>query len=120
MPIILIGAYRLAKDNKSATLFFIFGCVGGLLLLPFYFDKQQRMLIENHFDALMYTAGAAVFVLTMGVLARLSAMARWRTIDRVDHGRCAVCGYDLRATPGRCPECGTISANEQKTGPKLK
>ena len=48
-------------------------------------------------------------VLVFGVLPLRymahAVSARW--FDR--RGLCVVCGYDLRATPDRCPECGTLA-----------
>jgi hypothetical protein len=46
-------------------------------------------------------------LLILGVIPTIWISKRWPT--RKPPGICTLCGYDLRATPNRCPECGTIA-----------
>ena len=48
----------------------------------------------------------AILLLLYPLYSVARSVCAWRS-NRI--GCCTVCGYDLRATPDRCPECGKVA-----------
>ena len=72
------------------------------------------------FGYLSATHVAAVAVPHIAVVGRLLVVPLAPLYRRLRHhadrraGCCSQCGYDLRATPDRCPECGTVPAKRSE------
>jgi hypothetical protein len=60
-------------------------------------DRERDLLVPAWFAAALFAT-----------LPAFRLYRRIRRRRRHEHGHSTSCGYDLRATPGRCPECGAV------------
>ena len=74
-------------------------------------DTRDEFVVTTVYRAAFvpYWLLAVAFTILPGLLLR-----RQRKQRQLRMGLCPTCGYDLRATPQRCPECGRVTAQEAR------
>jgi hypothetical protein len=73
-------------------------------ILGFSYDSSPRWGSTSYMLTIRWWVASVLFaVQVMGFL-----IPAVRSRRRLRRGLCPTCGYDLRATPERCPECGSV------------
>lgn len=75
-----------------------------------------RPVPADRYDGTLYLALSFRHLWLMVILALALVFSPWvysgiRRFRRKNQGRCMNCGYDLRASSGKCPECGVASTD---------
>lgn len=110
------ACYGLPDWKEPRTISGAFG--GGSTIATMVTEKEWRVFrmyhndFPDHWSTYQIYIEAWVLILLFGgmgsiwPLMRLVGRRRRRERFRREKGLCLHCGYDLRASPERCPECG--------------
>ena len=111
-------------------------CVAVCVLWVASYEQERQIVLADAPDAdVSVVANGGELGLTLGVIVPLWAVAtmaaaipacwvgwyisrRFRGRPNNVRGLCPSCGYDLRATPDRCPECGRACVTGKVKGPE--
>lgn len=84
-------------------------------------DPERRFMASNLIESPRPEFLWTRYVPWWPLVLALAILPTWKLIGfarrRRAHppGHCSRCGYDLRATPARCPECGLVQVEKVKT-----
>ena len=73
-------------------------------LLGFEYTERHEVSLRMRSQTLAVPHWGVLVAFALLPVLRVTALSDRRRRRRL--GLCPACGYDLRATPGRCPECG--------------
>jgi hypothetical protein len=78
-------------------------------VVSFLAEPQNDVRVADERPRIPAWRLAALFGLAPAAWLLMTVILARRCHRRVCRGRCTACGYDLRASPGRCPECGALA-----------